>query len=66
MKIDKNVPMPGAANKYPFRDMEVGDSFLVDGDAVKTRGAATAWGKVNNKRFSLKNTAEGYRCWRIK
>lgn len=66
MKIDKNVPIPANRNKYPFRDMDVGDSFLIEGDLAKTRGAATNWGKANNKKFSIQNTEEGYRCWRIK
>lgn len=35
IKIDKNIPIPdgrytnGGITKYPFRDMEVGDSFFV-------------------------------------
>lgn len=65
MKIEKSIPMPEAWNKYPFKDMDIGDSFLVEGDVVKVRNAAHAWGKVNNKKFSVKKVEGGHRCWRI-
>jgi hypothetical protein len=35
--IEKNIPMPPSSNtsaRYPWRQMQVGDSFLVEGDAA--------------------------------
>jgi len=65
MKIEKSVPMPTERNKYPFREMDIGDSFLVEVDVVKVISAAHAWGKVNNKKFSIKKVDAGHRCWRV-
>lgn len=70
MKIDKNVPIPQTTvrRKYPFDMMEAGDSFLLppDMDYIKTRGAAQNWGKVNGgKKFAVRKTVDGYRCWRV-
>ncbi len=68
MKIDKNVPMPTsqANSKYPFWDMDVGDSFLIDGNEVQSvRNASHMCGKRNEMKFTVRKTAEGYRCWRI-
>lgn len=73
VKIDKNVPLPPKAiEKYPFEDMEVGDSFLFP-DHVKKTSAYAMGHKMNNiykertmeNRFTVRRTPEGYRCWRI-
>lgn len=46
--IEKNKPIPneirgtGAPSKYPFKKMEVGDSFTFDVDAVKVSNVAQA------------------------
>lgn len=73
IKIDKNVWMPGrcgsgdATRKYPFNTMEVGDSFEINGHAPdKVRNSAYAFGRMNNRKFAVRQTGEGsYRCWRI-
>lgn len=68
-EIDRNVPPPtdgrGAKAKYPFRDMEVGDSFYVPGcDANKLR-AASRYHKSNGRQYTARDTAGGARIWRI-
>lgn len=71
-EIEKNIPQPkyvGAGNnrKYPFNEMKPGDSFLINGDArwKKVSTAAGAHGKRYGQTFSVRNTPDGYRCWRI-
>lgn len=69
IKIDKNVPYTTAskgAPKYPFGEMDIGDSFFVD-VAVKsnTVTAACQYGLRNGKKFSIRKHDGAYRCWRI-
>lgn len=72
-KIEKNIEPPlggGDKNrKYPFYQMEVGDSFLLNGANVETvRNAAHNFGKAQGRdwKFSFRKTPEGRRCWRVK
>lgn len=70
MKIDKNIAIPGfgAHNaKYPFRIMQIGDSFAVDiADRTKVSTACTKFGKDNPEfKFTLRHFEGAYRCWRI-
>jgi len=80
-KIEKNVPIParrggGPPNKYPWRDMEVGDSFFVPANG-KSRNAlmralTSSTQSKSLARDGLKFTARtdaeanGVRVWRIK
>lgn len=69
MKIDKNIPLPNPRNNYPFRGMDVGDSFFVANIPRQVvSGAAAYWGKTHNVVFALRATEEGgvkgVRCWR--
>lgn len=64
MKIDKNIPYPV---KYPFADMEVGDSFLVP--ALVKRSAVTVYagryGKEHGMKFTVRVMPDRtLRCWR--
>ncbi len=69
--IEKNVPIPLKGNvrrKYPFAQMEVGDSIFVAGDAAKTENiscSANAYGKRNGAKFSARCVEGGVRIWRI-
>ncbi len=71
IKIDENVPMPERAKArkhsiYPFDDMEISDSFFVEG--VKGREFcrfAYEAGKRFNKKFAVRSVEGGCRCWRI-
>lgn len=67
MKIEKGVPMPKnkRATKYPFAEMEVGDSFYVEPDNGSIHAAASWYGKRNNKKFATRKEGEGRRIWRI-
>jgi hypothetical protein len=79
MEIRQDVPIPertgvGAARKYPFGDMEVGDS-LSFGDSKKfekARRAATVFAKRNQVLFTSRKgyengelTGQGGTIWRV-
>lgn len=65
MKIDKNIPLPA---KYPFAEMQVGDSFLVPEGISRTSigVAAKRFGDKHGMRFTIRlNEKRLLRCWRI-
>lgn len=76
-EIDRGVeiPAPNIHNRnsriYPFREMEIGDSFLVPGNenkkALQARvgSAACYYGKRNNSRFVTRSVEGGVRVWRV-
>lgn len=72
--IEKNVPVPatsyqsGAPIKYPFADMEIGDSFVVGAEKIdghRVRVAASHFGKRNARRFMVRQVDNGHRVWRV-
>ena len=74
-KIEKNIPIPDECKKrsckYPFRLMEVGDSFLVEpkqGESPRDTQTRVLCASRNykNMRFRTKVIEdEGIRCWRV-
>jgi len=72
IKVQKNIPIPntkGRKMKYPFPDMNIGDSFEVDGVKKNTvLGAATSWAKRNKKKweFTIRFVNNKTRIWRVK
>ena len=78
-KIEKDIPMPMGkspnpkgrprSSKFPFKDMEVGDSFLISDpkDFIPSLN-----GQLQNVSFRLgmkvrtKKTSKGLRVWRVK
>lgn len=71
VKIEKNVPFPAGSEihgneKYPWKQMEIGDSFFVE-RPFKTFCAQAYWaGTRLNKLFKTKKENNGTRVWRIK
>jgi len=70
IKIDKNfsisIPL-GWRTKYPFRDLDVGDSFFVEGvGAELVRSSARSCARLHNMKFTTRTVEGGCRCWRIK
>ena len=72
--IEKNIPITasnnGRSNKYPFHDMEVGDSFFTT-LGHKARAGAYQYGKIHSMKFvSRQETSKegevGVRIWRVK
>ena len=75
IKIDKGKPIAAhpkkaKVSKYPWPDMEVGDSFFLPGMNVAAfSGSAHTAGRRTGKKFSLRTLTEdgvkGVRCWRV-
>lgn len=70
-KISKMVPLPNESGsgegvaRYPFEEMEIGDSFFVShslGESVKA--AYCSYGKRHNKKFVSRRVGNGRRVWR--
>jgi len=67
-QIESGVPMPiNLRNvKYPFKTMEIGDSFIIDNvNAQIISKAAYVFGKRNNKKFAVRTNDGTARIWRI-
>ena len=74
MKIDKNIQIHsmkrGRKPKYPFGEMDVGDSIFFEGVkntlGSKEYSAAQMHGIYNSKKFTGAAVEGGLRIWRIK
>lgn len=75
MKIDKGVKIPknniGRANKYPWVDLKIGDSFYIEPAKLKhgIYSCLRSYNKNKAKKpisITLKNEGDGIRVWRIK
>jgi len=78
-KIEKNIPIPLSTreHKYPFDDMEIGDSFLAhwktknltkkekNNMVTSIKGASRAV-RLKGKKFCTRCNGKGVRCWRTK
>jgi hypothetical protein len=69
-KIEKAIPVPAIDRKqrtiYPFREMEVGDSFFVkDGDVKRIGGSARQSGHHHNRKYATRKVEGGVRVWRV-
>lgn len=73
--IEKNIPQPkytgGRKAKYPWKDMEVGDSFFVpcpEDERSKRRSSICASGisALGKSKVSTAIVDGGIRVWRIK
>ncbi len=70
-EIEKGVPMPptGPARlKYPFANMQPGDSFAVPSeDGNRLRAAASFYGIQKGWILTCRRQPDGsVRCWRVK
>ena len=71
-KIEKNIPVPSSRGRvaiYPFREMEVGDSFAVPGmkQPVLSNLACQAAKRIGDgRRYSTRRQPDGsIRVWRV-
>jgi len=66
--VEKNIPIPSPAKKeptkYPWKTMEVGDSFFVKGDAKSVRSQASYATKRYCRKFVTRQEKDGIRFWR--
>jgi hypothetical protein len=72
VKIDKGLPMPdsvlGRPHKFPWREMEVSDSFVIKAQQyVSVRANMTYRNrKYKDRHFVIRKHKDGYRIWRDK
>jgi hypothetical protein len=68
MKIDTDIPVPAStrSRKYPFLDMQVGNSVVFEGQKVngKAYRAAMSTGTRHGMRFVSRPEGEALRIWR--
>lgn len=70
-KIEKHVPAPedlGGMKKYPFDDMEIGDSFFVPNGKVRNIKQQVQYYQnktEKRKRFAVREVEGGVRVWRV-
>ena len=66
-KIEKNIPIPtDGRKKYPWNEMEIGDSMFFDGrSSTQVSAICGGWGRRNGRRFLVKKEGDGCRAWRI-
>ena len=67
IEIEKGVPPPPThkGKKYPFGDMDVGDSFLVPGAKVTTLSVAKRDYERGGRKFICRTVDDGVRVWRV-
>ncbi len=73
IKIDKNIPAPttgaGAPPKYPFGEMEIGDSFFIANATGNALISASKNWRKNGEKYTSRTVTEdgvpGCRIWRI-
>ena len=68
--IEKNIPFPEKVKRwhiYPIGELEVGDSFFVEGKKTSTLGSSIRFHQRNGKIFvcSNKSKPDGVRVWRV-
>lgn len=68
LQIDPDVPMPKSKTRYPFKEMEVGDSifFAELSRATSARVSAAQFTQKHEPtwKFTLKRVDGGWRLWR--
>ncbi len=68
--IDKNIPAPktrSKRDKYPWKGMDIGDSFFVPIDQAPKTFITVCYiaGKMHDRKFSCRKEEAGYRVWRV-
>ena len=69
-KIEKGVPMPNRASggrppKYPWQELGLGDSFILDTPNMKTASAHCSAASIRyGKRFVARLHKNNIRVWR--
>lgn len=68
LHVESTVPLPDDRPrlKYPFDDMQVGDSFLITeaGMVKNARSAAWMYSRRHGMKFSCRKVDGGWRVWR--
>jgi hypothetical protein len=63
--IEKNIPTPPKRNIYPYRQMDVGDSFLVPEARIQiVCNNNYRFSKLTGMKFIARREGIGVRVWR--
>jgi hypothetical protein len=65
MKVEKGVPLPA---RYPFDEMQIGDSFIVPPELSRNTVSVAAgrYGDKHQMKFTVRRMDDKtLRCWRI-
>ena len=66
MELTKDVPVPPDKRRYPYRVMDVGDSFFVaEGKLQVVCNNNYRTGKKLGRRFIARREEGGVRVWRV-
>jgi hypothetical protein len=71
INVEKGFPIPevrkDSMRKYPWKEMEIGDSFFLEGITRNRAGSICNGGMRNNsgKKFSYRSIDGGVRIWRV-
>lgn len=73
IRVEKGIPVPPRAHRYPWHQMEPGDSFFVEcppGVRVslrqtKVNSAARNDGRRHNRAYCTRREGDGVRVWRV-
>ena len=72
-EIEKGIAVPAARFKYPWAEMEIGDSFFVEpGERSLTKmhghlsSLGNHYGKPRGMKFTTRQVDGGVRVWRVK
>jgi hypothetical protein len=65
VELEKGVPLPVARQKYPYKEMEVGDSFFVFAGGIQNVcNQNYRMGKKLGMSFIARKEGDGVRVWR--
>ena len=65
VEISRDVPVPPPKRRYPYREMEVGESFLVtDGVLQVVCNNNYRVSKTTGMKFIARREGNGVRVWR--
>jgi hypothetical protein len=65
LEVDKSVPLPEGKKRYPYKEMDIGDSFFVG--AGKLQVVCNANYRASKRlgmQFIARKEVEGVRVWR--
>jgi hypothetical protein len=65
VELEKDVPVPESRKRYPYREMEIGDSFFVEGGGLQNIcNQNYRTGKKLGMSFIARKEVNGVRVWR--
>lgn len=65
VEVSRDVPLPPPRRRYPYGEMEVGESFLIPGGTLQVVcNANYRAGKRLSRKFIARREEGGVRVWR--